>query len=51
MTADSAQAINRGLYYKFNFKNQPFASQILLNYYFHITKTLLKYSLNLEELI
>ena len=35
-----------GLYFEFNFENQAFATQTLLNYYFHITKTQLKYSLN-----
>ena len=46
VTADSAQAITfAGLYYEFNFKNQSFVSQTHINYYFHINKTLLKYSL------
>ena len=41
VTADSAKANIPGLYYEFNFKNQSFVYQTLLNYYFHINK---KYS-------
>ena len=43
VTADSAQADIPGLYHEFNFKNQSFVYQTLLNYYFHINKTLLNY--------